>query len=107
MIRQGDVLFIPTTDVIPEYLTERGKNDKGIVMEGEATGHHHRIADLEAAEVFRAGWASEESFVRVGPLGVSIVHEEHAPVQLPAGNYRVKIAREYDYLANAARFSRD
>jgi hypothetical protein len=107
MIRQGDVLFIPTTDAIPEYLTERGKNEKGIVMEGEATGHHHRIANLEAAEVFRSGWAGGESFVRVSDQGVSIVHEEHAPVQLPAGNYRVKIAREYDYLANAARFSRD
>jgi hypothetical protein len=105
MIRQGDVLFVPTTDAIQEHLFERGKREDGVVMEGEATGHHHRIEDLSAAEVFRPGFG--DSFVRVGPLGVSIVHEEHAPVQLPAGTYRVKIAREYDYLAQAARYSRD
>jgi hypothetical protein len=104
MIRQGDVLFVPMTEPIPDYVKEK-KNVKGVVMEGEATGHHHKLADLEAAEVFRVSYG--DSFVSVGPLGVSIVHEEHAPVQLPAGNYRVKIAREYDYLAQATRFSRD
>jgi hypothetical protein len=33
----------------------------------------------------------------------TIRHEEHKPLTLPAGNYRIRIAREFDYLRHAVR----
>jgi hypothetical protein len=104
-IRQGDVLFIPVDAKACNTLPD-SKREDGIIQEGEATGHHHKLADLEAAEVFRPSWGSAS--VRVGPLGVSIVHEEHAPVILaPDTTYTVHIAREYDYLREMMRQVRD
>ncbi len=110
MIRQGDLIFVPTTQ-IPVWFREQAKKQRnGIIARGEATGHSHRIAVLEDAEVFAAGRydSSETIFVKVGPNGVSIVHEEHKPVMLePNTNYEVKRAREYDYLSNLSRIVRD
>jgi hypothetical protein len=30
----------------------------------------------------------------------TITHEEHKSLTIPAGNYRIHIARDYDYLLN-------
>ncbi len=34
-------------------------------------------------------------YLRVGKSGVRIVHEEHTPITLPAGDYEVIRQREY------------
>lgn len=109
-IRQGDVLFIPVTEGNPfqgyAATTDQSKRKDGVIQEGEATGHHHKLAVLEDAEVFRPSWG--DSLVRVGPNGVSIVHEEHATVTLaPNTTYKVHIAREFDYMREAMRYVRD
>ena len=100
-IRQGDLLFIPT-ETVPEGAKKR---KSGILAEGEATGHAHRIATLEAAQVWAVDdWRGEEVYVRVTEDGVSVVHEEHGPVELAPGmTYHVHRAREFDYLAQHAR----
>ncbi len=87
--RQGDVLIrriksLPTQKAQPRLT--------GILAYGEVTGHAHRIEDLTHAEVLEL---AEGLYLRVGAEGVRIVHEEHAPVTLPAGNYQVEIQREY------------
>lgn len=109
MIRQGDVLFIPlkNDETISDWsYGEKSLQKNGIIQEGEATGHHHKLATLENAEVFRPDWG--DSIVKVGPNGVSIVHEEHATVTLaPNTTYRVHIAREFDYTRAAMRYVRD
>ncbi len=108
LVRQGDVLFVP--DVMPEQehhplLAKLEAKADGMIAKGEATGHHHRIATLEDAEVFETG---SGMFVRVGSNGVSIVHEEHAPVTLePNTTYKVHRAREHDYLTAMTRVVRD
>ena len=112
MIRQGDVLFIPmTAKEMQEAIKSKNaaKTRSGIIQAGEVTGHHHRIADLEAAEVFAVStWNAETKYVSVtADGGVSIQHEEHHTVQLPKGNYRVHIAREFDYLSQHTRQVRD
>jgi len=91
-------MFVPVAS-IPE---DRKKRESGIIMEGEVTGHHHRIADADAAEVFESGWRNDV-FVQVGEKGVSIIHEEHKPVVLPAGTFQVHRAREFDYPAAVTR----
>ena len=106
-IRQGDLLFIPQHEVA-EHVLEYAKTaarKNGVIAEGEATGHHHRVATLEDAQVFQA---YNDVYVRVGPNGVSIVHEEHGPVKLaPETIYKVNRAREFDYLAANTRFVAD
>ena len=102
-IRQGDLLFVPQRET-PQHLIDfavAGKRKNGVIAEGEATGHHHRVATVEDATVFQA---YNDVYVKVGPNGVSIVHEEHGPVQLaPETTYKVNRAREFDYLESVAR----
>ena len=87
--RQGDVLFTEVKSV-PKRCKIR-KN--GHILEGEATGHIHRIADLDAAEVLESG---EQLYLSVNAEGgVSILHEDHRTLELPAGNYEIMRQREY------------
>jgi hypothetical protein len=87
--RQGDVYFKEVKSI-----PAGGKVRKsGHILEGEVTGHIHRIAELEAAEVLDCG---EQMFLSVtAEGGVSIVHEDHKTLDLPTGNYEVVRQREY------------
>lgn len=88
LYRQGDVL-IRRIAALPTKLTPR---KSGILVEGEVTGHAHRVETLEATEVYEVG---PSLYLRVGEEGVRIVHEEHAPITLPPGNYEVFRQVEY------------
>jgi hypothetical protein len=88
MFRHGDVFLKPTANIPPEAK----KLPHCILAEGEATGHMHRILEPKAAELFELG---EERYLRVLGKGASLVHQEHAPIQLRAGIYRVWFQREY------------
>jgi hypothetical protein len=89
LYRQGDVL-LRRIDGLPKQ--KAVKRASGVILEGEATGHAHRIADLTRAEILEIG---EGVYLRVGSEGVRIIHEEHADIVLPAGNYEVVRQREY------------
>lgn len=86
--RQGDVL-IRRVSALPEG--EAKKRENGVIAYGEVTGHSHAV-DVERAEVLEI---ERGVFLRVGPEGVSLVHQEHAPIFLPEGNYEATIQREY------------
>jgi hypothetical protein len=88
--RQGDVLF-RKIDTIPEC--DFKKRINGHILEGEATGHIHRLADVEAGEVLEVGDKMYLSVTAEG--GVSIIHEEHNTLFLPTGDYEVIRQREY------------
>lgn len=97
LYRQGDVLF---TRIAKLPTGERRLRNDGAVAYGEVTGHSHRLAeeDVNSAEVLEIG---DGLYVHVSDAGVRIeggvtfVHEEHGPVTLPRGDYRVTIQREY------------
>ena len=98
LYRQGDVLF---TRISRLPKGERKKRANATVAFGEVTGHSHALAieDREVAEVLEIG---DGLFVHVSSAGVRLedrgatfVHEEHAPITLPAGDYKVTIQREY------------
>ena len=86
--RQGDVYFVPVK--IPAGAAHRKDHD-GILARGEATGHHHAVARVEEAEVYEI---DNRTFLRVGPNGVSITHQEHSELLLPQGDYEVRIQTE-------------
>ena len=88
-VRQGDVLIraiksLPTQKAQPRLT--------GILAFGEVTGHAHKVEDLTRAQLLEI---ENGLFLRVGEDGVRIIHEEHAPITLPPGNYEVEIQREY------------
>ena len=97
LYRQGDVLF-RRIKTLPAG--ERKKRENGTVAYGD-TGHSHALAleDREVAEVLEIG---EGLFVHVSAAGIHIeggatfVHEEHGPITLPPGDYRITIQREYE-----------
>jgi hypothetical protein len=88
MWRQGDVFIAPIRSVPADAKRRPG----GVLVEGELTGHSHRVADLRTAELFEAGG---ELFLQVRADAATIVHQEHGPITLLRGTYRVWGQREY------------
>lgn len=99
--RQGDVCIIPinTPDRASGTRLTPVQRDRGrvVLQYGEVTGHAHAIHEQDV-ELFEPGEASQlaERFLRVGGAGAVLVHEEHAPIELPAGWYEVRRQREYE-----------
>lgn len=87
--RQGDVMF---ARISKSPSGERKKRENGIVAYGEVTGHMHRVECLEQAEVCEV---ENGLYLRVGEAGVRIVHDEHAAIALPPGEFQVVLQREY------------
>lgn len=99
MLRQGDVLL--TEQKIPENARCRRRDTqgfpgvKGIVLAaGEVTGHHHVVTDPYARLYVVPG--SGERFLHISKRGASLVHEEHDPIELNAGDYAITRQREYE-----------
>ena len=92
MYRQGDVLFVPVSKIPEGKKRDPRKGESAVLVEGETTGHAHRCAVLDAVDVLDCG---KGLYLKVGDGGLSIVHEEHAPIMLPKGDYEVRRQREY------------
>ena len=73
--------------------------EERVVARGEVTGHAHRIA-VGDAEVFQI---EDGLYLRVGQGGIGIEHEEHGRLEIPPGNYRIGVDREFDYLREMER----
>ncbi len=88
MWRHGDVM-ISAAPTIPKGARHR---HTPILVRGEMTGHSHRIEAPETTEVWEyAG----ELFIKVVAPSARVIHEEHQPISLPRGIYRVWQQREY------------
>jgi hypothetical protein len=108
-IRQGDVLLVRLEQTPEEFLADFGKRvdhvarqqGRLVLAEGEATGHAHVIESEEAElvleddELVDPGQAAQLYLLVHGTTAVPLVHEEHAPLDVPPGAYRVVRQREY------------
>ena len=86
--RHGDVI-IEQVDAFPakgEKLPHR------ILAHGEVTGHAHRIKESDDADLYAT---PDGLFLHVRGISVSVIHEEHTPITLSTGYYRVWRQREY------------
>lgn len=92
--RQGDVLLMPCSDVPADASAEPPEHGHIVLARGETSGHAHVMA-AERVSYFRDD-GTGGGFVRIsGPAPVALTHEEHAPLMVPPGNYRVVRQREY------------
>jgi hypothetical protein len=90
--RQGDVLLIEAT--LPDgeaHEIARADDGRLVLAYGEATGHHHAIAEpdallLQGADGTRYLWVDAP---------VQLRHEEHRPIPLQPGVFKIVIQREY------------
>lgn len=96
--QQGDVRIQPAT--IPVGGTPAGR----VLAHGEVTGHAHRLTEASDGLLVEVDGAL---YLRVGPGGAKITHEEHKPVTVPEGEYRIGRVLEYDHFAEEARDVRD
>ncbi len=93
--RHGDVL-IQRLEKLPQDLS---KLPHLVLAHGEVTGHCHRLEGK--GELFLG---PDGLYLRVEEPG-SVVHEEHSPIPLAPGCYRVWRQREYS--PEAIRVVRD
>lgn len=105
---QGDV---PLTRInaLPEGLKKVApQGDRFILREGEATGHKHSVPVKDATLFIDE---KGQMFYKVdSPMEVehdSITHQEHKPVVLDPGVYKVGHVKEYDPHAEESRRLRD
>ena len=94
MYRQGDLLFLPSKII-------KGKKQKNnIIALGELTGHSH---ELVKGDVYKA---NGEKYLSLAEPS-EVVHQEHNPVKLPAGQYLVTRQREYKPVKQISRLVND
>jgi hypothetical protein len=88
MWRHGDVL-IATTPSIP---TNAHRRPGAILAYGEITGHSHRFQQMAGVEL----WEHDGIlFAKIETDTATVIHEEHRPITLTRGVYRIWMQREY------------
>jgi hypothetical protein len=99
---QGDLLIERVNDVLPSgEIVSPGADGALVLAEGEVTGHRHAIHDR--VTMFRDDGLARDipgglyvGHVRVDGPTALVQHEEHAPISLPRGTWRVRRQRELE-----------
>ena len=98
-IRQGDVILLPIEPTTKydlweyDFDPEMGEKLPHLTLaEGEVTGHRHRICQGLAELYDRDGTL----YLRVVSEQAVLGHEEHHVIEVPKGDWIVKIQREYE-----------
>jgi hypothetical protein len=99
---QGDILIERVADApISDHVIQSVHNGSAVVAEGEATGHHHLI--FGSVTLYR-----DDALAREIPAGLYVAHmqvkgpaarlehDEHAPIALEQGTYRVRRQRQLE-----------
>lgn len=94
--RQGDVVIVRLTGAVPETDGDIPREGGRVILaHGEVTGHAHAITEKKVK--LRAIKGIPEWMLLVAKEPCVIRHEEHAPIALDPGVYKVRrFQREYD-----------
>lgn len=97
MVRQGDVLLVLEPCQRELFRVQKSTPDDVVLARGEKTGHSHKVSALDArlCEVFNQDASASQMVLDVF-RETELRHEEHAPIVLSRGTYRVVLQREYD-----------
>ncbi len=92
--RQGDVMLV-ACDGVPPGAREQSPDEGRIVLAyGEVSGHAHAL-DADRVRYFRED-GTGQAFLHVpGTSPAELTHEEHAPLSVAPGTYRVVRQREF------------
>jgi len=91
MLRQGDVLIIPVRRAPKKLTPVQAEDGRLILARGEVTGHHHSVdAGVATLSLDEGG----VMYLDIDEL-TEIRHQEHAPIPLAPGKYKVVRQREY------------
>lgn len=102
LFQQGDVLM-HQIKALPKGAIAKGGGAKITLAEGEVTGHSHTIEAEDGVQLYTL----DQILYLVAEHEVTVTHQEHGPVTLPAGTYQIGIVQEYDYAEREARKVRD
>ena len=99
---QGDLLIERVNDAPPSgTIMQPSVGGATVLAEGEATGHRHAIHDC--VTMFRDDSLARDipsglyvGHVRVDAPIARVEHDEHAPISLARGTYRVRRQRELE-----------
>ncbi len=92
--RQGDVMILQVAS-LPKAAKNVDNKVRIVLAYGEVTGHAHAIAEREATEFTMEQSAGPvKRFLEVVSQA-TLRHEEHAPVEIPAGVYEIVQQKEY------------
>jgi hypothetical protein len=98
LYRHGDLLVSAETELPDEARALHHL----VLAEGEMTGHSHRVAERGAAVLYET---TRGLFLHVTADVATLIHQEHGPIELATGYYRVWRQREYS--PREIRFVRD
>ena len=94
--RQGDIYFVKLDN--EPGLEGASPVETGIIARGEETGHAHRVSPSSLADGAALALLGGSMYLRSPQAGATIVHDEHGPIELPAGAYVVVHQQEFDGL---------
>jgi len=93
--RQGDILLLPCPKIPSGAVREAPEDGVVVLARGETSGHRH-VMTADRVVFFREDGSGSGGFIKVtGDVPVDLSHEEHAPLSIPPGDYRVVRQHEY------------
>ena len=93
IVRQGDVLLVPVDELPGGKGVTVEDGTRFVLAEGEATGHAHVVHGR--TRLLRSLVSREERLHLLVEEVATLVHDEHDPIALATGAYRVVRQREY------------
>lgn len=100
LLQQGDVLFHRQDKVDFDKLQEVPQGvHRNVIAEGEVTGHAHRVIEGNM-RMFTDTLGNRYMEV---PERIVVGHEEHKPVAIDKGVYRLGGVREFDHWQEETR----
>lgn len=111
IFRQGDIL-ITRVNNINDKKYSLIPNSK-TVAQGELTGHHHTFSEQSQVLLYKdeqqgQGQQQEDpSLIVVKSPMAELVHQEHNPILLPEGTYKVTRETEYNPFLNLIQRTAD
>lgn len=99
--QQGDVTLELIQSMPSGVKIINAKSRGFVLMEGKVTGHAHCIAETDPSicELYEKDGVL---FVKASKI-VTITHEEHNPMTLEPGIWKIGQVKEFDYLQNMVR----
>ena len=94
--RHGDLLIVKVSEIPAGTKIVKNK----VLAEGENTGHSHRVSGAQVLTL------DEDIYIQAKGKA-AVIHEEHAKIELPPGDYRVIRQKEYDPYEKASRLVAD